>query len=100
MREVRKAKSHHFSCNYLRHNGPHPELASARVDPTSLPGVMMRIYAGDGATKQLPENIKIGDPLSMIINIDQQEKYGITISDCMVRDGLKWGEQRLLDKQG
>jgi hypothetical protein len=61
---------------------------------------MMRIYAGDGTTKQLPENIKIGDPLSMIINIDQQEKYGITISDCMVRDGLKWGEQRLLDKQG
>ncbi|XP_059483697.1 uncharacterized protein LOC132201508 [Neocloeon triangulifer] len=76
------------------------QLTAALVDPASLPGVMMRIYAGDGSTKQVPENIKIGDPLSMIINIDEQDKFGITISDCMVRDGLKWGEQRLLDKQG
>ncbi|XP_065347897.1 cuticlin-4 [Cloeon dipterum] len=76
------------------------QLTAALVDPASLPGVMMRIYTGDGSTKQVPENVKIGDPLSMFINLDEQEKYGITISDCMVRDGLKWGEQRLLDKSG
>jgi hypothetical protein len=26
--------------------------------------------------------------------------YGLRISDCLVRDGLGWGEQRLIDEEG
>lgn len=56
----------------------------------------MKIYSHD----KLAENVKIGDPLKLMINIDKQELYGLHITDCLVRDGIGWGEQKLIDSQG
>lgn len=56
----------------------------------------MKIYTGE----KLADNVKIGDPLKLIVNIDKQEQYGLHVTDCLVRDGLGWGEQRLIDSQG
>lgn len=56
----------------------------------------MKIYSHD----KLAENVKIGDPLKLMINIDKQDFYGLHITDCLVRDGIGWGEQRLIDSDG
>jgi hypothetical protein len=61
-----------------------------------MPACHMKIYSGD----KLAENVKIGDPLKLMINIDKQDSYGLHITDCLVRDGIGWGEQRLIDKDG
>lgn len=61
-----------------------------------MPACHMKIYSND----KLAENVKIGDPLKLLINIDKQESYGLYITDCLVRDGIGWGEQRLIDSDG
>lgn len=62
-----------------------------------MPGTHMKIFAESG---QLAENVKIGDPLKIMIYIDKQEIYGLHVTDCLVRDGLGWGEQRLINSEG
>ncbi|XP_055312414.1 uncharacterized protein LOC129574424 [Sitodiplosis mosellana] len=57
-----------------------------------MPGCHMKIYSG----KNIAENVKIGDPLTLKIYIDKQDVYGMHILDCNVRDGLGWGEQNLV----
>lgn len=61
-----------------------------------MPGCHMKIYSND----KLAENVKIGDPLKLMINIDKQDSYGLHITDCLVRDGIGWGEQKLIDADG
>jgi len=61
-----------------------------------MPACHMKIYSND----KLAENVKIGDPLKLMINIDKQDKHGLHITDCLVRDGIGWGEQRLIDSDG
>ena len=61
-----------------------------------MPACHMKIYSGD----KLAENVQIGDPLKLIVNIDKQDQYGLHVTDCSVRDGLGWGEQRLIDPSG
>lgn len=61
-----------------------------------MPACHMKIYSGE----KLAENVKIGDPLKLLINIDKQDSYGLHITDCLVRDGIGWGEQRLIDHDG
>lgn len=61
-----------------------------------MPACHMKIYSGE----KLAENVKIGDPLKLLINIDKQDSYGLHITDCMVRDGIGWGEQKLIDSDG
>nr|XP_040222245.2 cuticlin-3 [Anopheles coluzzii]XP_040222246.2 cuticlin-3 [Anopheles coluzzii]XP_049463830.1 cuticlin-3 [Anopheles coluzzii] len=61
-----------------------------------MPGCHMKIFTGE----KLAENVKIGDPLTLVINIDQQEEYGLHVTDCLVRDGLGWGEQKLISDEG
>ena len=46
------------------------------------------------------ENVKIGDPLTLVVALDQQEIFGMKVTDCSVRDGLGWSEQVLLNDQG
>lgn len=65
-----------------------------------MPGCYMRIFAGDPADLQVAENVKIGDPLAMVINLDDQEIYGMKITNCLVRDGLGWGDQKLINSEG
>ncbi|XP_031631275.1 cuticlin-1 [Contarinia nasturtii] len=59
-----------------------------------MPGCHMKIYSG----KNIAENVKIGDPLTLKIYIDKQNVYGMHIMDCNVRDGLGWGEQNLVQQ--
>jgi hypothetical protein len=61
---------------------------------------MMHIYAGDAVNHVPAENVKIGDPLTLKVALDQQEVYGMTVADCTVRDGLGWSEQLLYNDQG
>ncbi|CAD1480924.1 unnamed protein product, partial [Heterotrigona itama] len=65
-----------------------------------MPGCTMKIFSGDPTRHQVAENVKIGDPLTLVISIDKQEMFGLKISDCLVRDGLGWGEQRLINDEG
>lgn len=76
------------------------------MEPTTLlataamPGCTMKIFSGDPLQQEIAENAKIGDPLTMVVTIDDQDAFGFKITDCSVRDGLGWGEQRLIDPDG
>lgn len=61
-----------------------------------MPGSHMKIFAGGNVA----ENVKIGDPLKIMVYIDKQDVYGLHVTDCLVRDGLGWGEQRLVNAEG
>ncbi|XP_069692628.1 cuticlin-6 [Periplaneta americana] len=61
-----------------------------------MPACAMRIFF-DG---EVAEHVKIGDPLVLVVTIDRQEAFGLRVTDCLVRDGLGWGEQRLIDEGG
>lgn len=65
-----------------------------------MPGCYMRIFAGDPSDMQVAENVRIGDPLTLVISLDDQEIYGMVITSCLVRDGLGWGEQMLINDEG
>lgn len=62
-----------------------------------MPGCHMKIY---NAEHNIANDVKIGDPLTLVINIDKQDSYGLHVTDCIVRDGLGWGEQRLVGDDG
>ncbi|KAK8743346.1 hypothetical protein OTU49_001386 [Cherax quadricarinatus] len=65
-----------------------------------MPGCYMRIFAGSPSDRAVAENVRIGDPLTMVISLDDQEIYGMKVTDCLVRDGLGWGEQMLINSDG
>lgn len=54
----------------------------------------------DENSKSNAESVKIGDKLTLTISIDYQEIYGMKVTNCLVRDGLNWGEQPLLNDAG
>ena len=81
----------------------------------------MKIYRGEPVDNRIAENVKIGkwkrwiksytpnlfmfffvagDPLTLVVSIDNQNIYGMHISECMVKDGLGWSEQRLINGEG
>ena len=60
----------------------------------------MKIYRGEPVEGRVAESVKIGDPLTMVISIDNQDIYGMHISGCSVRDGLGWSEQGLINDEG
>lgn len=72
------------------------EVAENENDVKPMPGCHMKIFTGE----KLAENVKIGDPLTLVINIDKQALYGLHVTDCLVRDGLGWGEQKLINDEG
>lgn len=65
-----------------------------------LPGTMMHIYAGDYVDHIPAENVKIGDLLTLVVALDKQDVFGLTVADCSVRDGLGWSDQPLYNDQG
>lgn len=67
---------------------------------TPLPGTMMHIYAGELGDHVAAENVKIGDLLTLMVALDKQDVFGLTMADCTVRDGLGWSEQQLFNDQG
>lgn len=70
------------------------------VATAPMPGCTMKIFVGDSEEEVVAENVKIGDPLTLVIAIDQQEVYGMRVTNCLVRDGLNWGEQPLINNDG
>uniref|UniRef100_A0A2M4DLY2 ZP domain-containing protein n=1 Tax=Anopheles darlingi TaxID=43151 RepID=A0A2M4DLY2_ANODA len=79
--------------------GAKDELATLSEEDDKMipiPDCHMKIFTGE----KLAENVKIGDPLTLVINIDKQEQYGLHVTDCLVRDGLGWGEQKLINEEG
>ena len=61
---------------------------------------MRRTYAGEPVNGRVEEYDKIGDPLTLVVGIDQQDIYGMHISDCSVKDGLGWSYQMLINSDG
>ncbi|XP_064472273.1 cuticlin-1-like isoform X2 [Ornithodoros turicata] len=70
------------------------------VATAPMPGCTMKIFVGDSEEEVVAENVKIGDPLTLVIAIDPQEVYGMRVTNCLVRDGLNWGEQPLINNEG
>ncbi len=60
----------------------------------------MHIYAGELGDHVAAENVKIGDLLTLMVALDKQDVFGLTMADCTVRDGLGWSEQQLFNDQG
>ncbi|XP_035212618.1 cuticlin-1-like isoform X2 [Stegodyphus dumicola] len=75
--------------------GTTPVLATA-----PMPSCTMKIFVGEPDDAIVAENVKIGDLLSLVISIDFQDVYGIKVTNCLVRDGLNWGEQPLINNEG
>ncbi|XP_013772076.1 uncharacterized protein LOC106457228 [Limulus polyphemus] len=65
-----------------------------------MPVCTMKIFQGDFDHAFVAENVKIGDRLTLVINIDLQDIYGMKVTNCLVRDGLNWGEQPLINNDG
>jgi len=76
-------------------NAPQEEDVSNNEIP--MPGCHMKIYNDE---HKIADDVKIGDPLTIVISIDRQQVYGLHVTDCIVRDGLGWGEQRLVGEDG
>ena len=66
----------------------------------AMPASSMRIFYGEASEGLVAENVKIGDPLSLVISIDEQDIYGMHVTQCLVRDGLGWSEQALINEEG
>lgn len=69
---------------------------NANANKIPMPSCHMKIMSGD----HVAENVKIGDPLTLNVIMDKQDKYGLHVTDCTVRDGLGWGEQKLVNNKG
>jgi len=66
----------------------------------AMPGSSMKIFYGEPTEGTVAENVKIGDPLSLVVTIDDQDIYGMHITECLVRDGMGWTEQDLINEEG
>lgn len=102
-----QGRGFHIRCRYQTRDKTISNAVNvSTAEPTPLtatapmPGCSMKIFYGDPTQKEVAENVKIGDPLTLAIHIDDQPLYGLRISDCLVRDGLGWGEQRLINAEG
>lgn len=102
-----QGRGFHIRCRYttkdktISNNVNVSMMDATKLTATApMPGCTMKIFYGDPSLHEVAENVKIGDPLTLVISIDQQDVYGLRISDCLVRDGLGWGEQRLINEEG
>ncbi|XP_017777442.1 PREDICTED: uncharacterized protein LOC108563316, partial [Nicrophorus vespilloides] len=108
-----QGKGFHIRCRYNTRNNTITNTIQSndnlkvdlmQADPVTasatIPGCTMKIFSGDSDMKEVAENVKIGDPLTLQVTIDPQEVFGIRITDCLVRDGLGWGEQKLINTDG
>lgn len=65
----------------------------------ALPVCTMKIFRSDSEGK-VAEHAKIGDRLTLVVDIDRQDTYGMKVTNCLVRDGLNWAEQPLINNEG
>lgn len=63
---------------------------------TPMPGCSMKIFSGDPSQREVAENVKIGDPLTLVVTLDEQDAYGIRVTDCLVSFYFKFTLDLLL----
>lgn len=68
------------------------------IGTASMPSCTMKIFRS--GRDDVADSVKIGDKLIMVIEIDQQDMYGIKITNCVVRDGMNMAQQQLIDDSG
>ncbi|KAI2801588.1 hypothetical protein BLOT_009402 [Blomia tropicalis] len=100
-REKRITNGLNVSMSTLNREGieggsPQTPLTATAPIPTSS----MKIFMSDTSNELVAENVKIGDKLSLSITIGEQDIYGMKVTNCLVRDGLNWGEQPLINDEG
>lgn len=100
-------KGFHVRCRYQTKNktiGSDVDVkaigTTRMVQETPLPNCVMKIYIGRLDEHILAEHVKIGDYLTLVISIDHQDTYGMKVTNCIVRDGLSWSEQPLINNDG
>lgn len=102
-----QGRGYHIRCRYqtkektITNNFNVSMLGTTPLVATApMPSCVMKIVVGNGDDGYVAENVKIGDQLTLSIQIDYQEVYGMKVTNCMVRDGLNWGEQPLINTDG
>jgi len=104
-----QGRGYHIRCRYqtkektLLSNFDVSGLGTTPLQQTAtaaMPGTAMRIYYGEPIEGAIAESVKIGDRLTLVVSIDDQDIYGMHISECVVRDGVGWSEQRLINGDG
>ncbi|KAH7642930.1 zona pellucida-like domain containing protein 10 [Dermatophagoides farinae] len=107
-----QGRGYHIRCRYQTKdkritNGYNLTLSQeGKTETTPLYGTApvptssMKIYHQGTQKEIIADNVKIGDRLTLTIAIEQQDIYGMKITNCLVRDGLNWGEQPLINDEG
>merc|ERR1712128_330974 len=102
-----QGRGYHVRCRYqteektLTNDFSVSSLGTTPLTATAaMPASSMRIYSGDASEGLVAENVKIGDPLALVVSIDDQDIYGMHVTECLVRDGLGWSEQGLINEEG
>merc|ERR1719333_1277334 len=102
-----QGRGYHVRCRYqtqektLTNDFNVSALGTTPLTATAaMPASSMRIFFGEASEGLVAENVKIGDPLSLVISIDDQDIYGMHVTQCLVRDGLGWSEQGLINEEG
>lgn len=71
------------------------------VGSAAMPSCSMKIFSANDLSHEVAaENVRIGDELHLMISLDDQDVYGMLVTNCLVRDGMNWGEQPLIDDFG
>lgn len=97
-RERTIANTHfNVSASFLMQNNP-TAVTTPLLATASMPSCTMKIFRS--GRDDVAETVKIGDKLIMVIEIDQQDMYGMKITNCVVRDGLNMAEQQLINDSG
>ncbi|XP_054709825.1 cuticlin-1-like [Uloborus diversus] len=100
-------KGFHVRCRYQTRNKA--ILSDVNVKPIGatpfkasvpLPNCMMKIFIGRPNEHKVADYVKIGDYLTIVISIDEQDVFGMKVTNCIVKDGLSWSEQPLINNEG
>lgn len=102
-----QGRGYHVRCRYqtqektLTNDFSVGALGTTPLTATAaMPGSTMKIFYGEPGDNFVAENVKIGDPLTLVVGIDDQDVYGMHVTECSVRDGLGWSEQNLINEEG
>jgi len=102
-----QGRGYHIRCTYqVQHKTLTNDFSVGALGTTPLtataamPGSTMKIFYGEPGENTIAENVKIGDPLTLVVGIDEQDVYGMHVTECLVRDGLGWSEQNLINTEG
>lgn len=102
-----QGRGYHIRCKYqtrektIMTNFNVSMLGTTPLTATApMPGCTMKIFYGASEDGRVAENVRIGDALTLVISIEEQAIYGMKVTDCLVRDGLGWKEQPLINKDG